>query len=730
MKTNAPVPAPPPRSGLYDRALGPIEFGVLCPTCGLTTQECPGHAGHIELSVPVLNVLFFPTLFRLLRLKCFACHRLRIPASRSRVLKVKLMLLDCGRLEDALALDMRLAARPNAVAEMASAAVGSLRKRGADADEPEDAIDAELARQAAMLRDLEIECVAARGIDVGCGFDPDSATASSQFSQTVRAYRAAAIADFLANVPPKTCANCSAATVAVSKNGYSKIFRKRLGTNAAARMDALGIKYQDASSVLRMRADKGASASGGAVGKGLRASVGVGASHATSEDDEAAPGDGEPVTQHLMPVSEIAAHMQLLWETEAGLLRRAFFPVRTNGGSRARALLAEPTDGWKALFLRVLPVPPSRFRPPTRLGESSFEHPQNVYYSKIIKLSNRMLELSATSEKAVADAGGVDMAALMGTWIALQDAVNGLLDASKAPTTNGKEPPNGVRQLLEKKEGLFRQNMMGKRVNYAARTVISPDPYLRVDQVGVPLHFATSLHFKQGVTSWNYSSLAQAVRNGPHKWPGATHIEYENGRVVDLTKVSQSQRDSFARTLLVTAGSEAVNSGAAGGHAALTQASDADVGAAAAAAASGGLQGVGVKRVWRHMIDGDIVLMNRQVRGRAPRLLCVSSNDFTPPLTHTFPFPHTFSAIAPQGLRHGAQSPRYEELVAAADLSLSLRELQVLQCGLRRRRNEHAPSPGPRQPRRGIPDRVDVAAVPLRDGRAAVARSHPRSQRR
>lgn len=36
----------------------------------------------------------------------------------------------------------------------------------------------------------------------------------------------------------------------------------------------------------------------------------------------------------------------------------------------------------------------------------------------------------------------------------------------------------GVRQQLEKKEGLFRMNMMGKRVNYAARSVISPDPYI------------------------------------------------------------------------------------------------------------------------------------------------------------------------------------------------------------------------------------------------------------
>ena len=253
----------------------------------------------------------------------------------------------------------------------------------------------------------------------------------------------------------------------------------------------------------------------------------------------------------------------------------------------------------------MLPVPPSRFRPPTQLGEASFEHPQNVYFSKIIKLSDAMGALGATLP--------VDVAVMMSTWIALQDAVNGLLDASKAPTTNGVEPPNGVRQLLEKKEGLFRQNMMGKRVNYAARTVISPDPYLRVDQVGVPLRFAMSLHFKQGVTSWNYSSLAAAVRNGPHKWPGATHVEDEAGRVQDLSKLKQPQLEAIARSLLVPSGA-AAGGGAASSAAAVTQPSDVDVGAAACASASGLLSGVGVKRVWRHVIDDDIVLMNRQVR--------------------------------------------------------------------------------------------------------------------
>jgi hypothetical protein len=52
----------------------------------------------------------------------------------------------------------------------------------------------------------------------------------------------------------------------------------------------------------------------------------------------------------------------------------------------------------------------------------------------------------------------------------------------------------GVRQQLEKKEGLFRKNMMGKRVNYAARSVISPDPYIGAGEIGVPPYFAGEGH--------------------------------------------------------------------------------------------------------------------------------------------------------------------------------------------------------------------------------------------
>lgn len=63
------------RSGLYDPALGPLEPGALCATCRLTSDDCPGHCGHVEMVVPVYNPVLFPQMFNVLKRKCFHCHK-------------------------------------------------------------------------------------------------------------------------------------------------------------------------------------------------------------------------------------------------------------------------------------------------------------------------------------------------------------------------------------------------------------------------------------------------------------------------------------------------------------------------------------------------------------------------------------------------------------------------------------------------------------------------------
>ena len=63
-------------------------------------------------------------------------------------------------------------------------------------------------------------------------------------------------------------------------------------------------------------------------------------------------------------------------------------------------------------------------------------------------------------------------------------------------------------------------NIMGKRVNYAARTVISPDPFINVNEIGIPIAFAKKLTFPEPVSQWNYEHLKLAVKNGPDIYPG------------------------------------------------------------------------------------------------------------------------------------------------------------------------------------------------------------------
>lgn len=62
--------------------------------------------------------------------------------------------------------------------------------------------------------------------------------------------------------------------------------------------------------------------------------------------------------------------------------------------------------------------------------------------------------------------------------------------------------------------------MMGKRVNYACRSVISPDPYIGTTEIGIPLRFAKELTYPQPVADWNVEAMRELVENGARVYPG------------------------------------------------------------------------------------------------------------------------------------------------------------------------------------------------------------------
>lgn len=92
--------------------MGPTDSSASCVTCGLSYFNCPGHAGHLELDVPVYRPLLFASMFQLLRAKCTYCHRLRLSRLKVELVLAKLKLLEMGDLEAAEMFDQITA--PNA----------------------------------------------------------------------------------------------------------------------------------------------------------------------------------------------------------------------------------------------------------------------------------------------------------------------------------------------------------------------------------------------------------------------------------------------------------------------------------------------------------------------------------------------------------------------------------------------------------------------------------------
>lgn len=77
------------------------NLGIIsCTTCRLNSWSCTGHAGHIELPVPVYNVTFFDHIYRLLRAQCVYCHRLQMPRSQVNLYTCKLRLLQYGLIDE------------------------------------------------------------------------------------------------------------------------------------------------------------------------------------------------------------------------------------------------------------------------------------------------------------------------------------------------------------------------------------------------------------------------------------------------------------------------------------------------------------------------------------------------------------------------------------------------------------------------------------------------------
>lgn len=112
-----------------------------------------------------------------------------------------------------------------------------------------------------------------------------------------------------------------------------------------------------------------------------------------------------------------------------------------------------------------------------------------------------------------------------------------------------KKSSKGIVQRLKGKQGRFRGNLSGKRVDFPGRTVISPDPNLRIDRVGIPELVAKILTCPVTVNPSNIELMRQLVINGDVH-PGAVYFKAGTQRVF-LERTNREIRERIARNLKV-----------------------------------------------------------------------------------------------------------------------------------------------------------------------------------
>ncbi|ORX66823.1 DNA-directed RNA polymerase III largest subunit [Linderina pennispora] len=221
-----------------------------------------------------------------------------------------------------------------------------------------------------------------------------------------------------------------------------------------------------------------------------------------------------------------------------------------------------PDSGRPELFLWTsVPVPPVCIRPSVAQDGASNEDDLTVKLSEII-FTNALIETGMKQ-----GAGTIN---IMEQWdylgLAIAMYINS--DVPGVPISVVGKPIRGFTQRLKGKQGRFRGNLSGKRVDFSGRTVISPDPNMRIDEVAVPQRVAKILTYPERVTPHNLKRLQKNVRNGPDVHPGANFVVF--GSSGQKRMLIRSIREQTADNLRVG-----------------------DI-------------------VERHLVNGDVVLFNRQ----------------------------------------------------------------------------------------------------------------------
>ena len=207
------------------------------------------------------------------------------------------------------------------------------------------------------------------------------------------------------------------------------------------------------------------------------------------------------------------------------------------------------------LILTILQVPPPISRPSIMATDGSRARGQDDITLKLQEIIKTNLVL----ETAISTAGTGTQPffmrpltpAIKNAWEVLQQHLvqfmhHDSLTGAPAATGNGSQRSNRPLRLvparLKGKKGRFRGTLGGKRVDYSARTVVSPAPTYDIHEVGVPRIIAQHLTYPERVNDRNMAELQQRVKNGPDHLFGAAGVVMHDGTLLDLTLYKEQHK--------------------------------------------------------------------------------------------------------------------------------------------------------------------------------------------
>ncbi|KAG8902646.1 DNA-directed RNA polymerase II subunit rpb1 [Tulasnella sp. 403] len=183
------------------------------------------------------------------------------------------------------------------------------------------------------------------------------------------------------------------------------------------------------------------------------------------------------------------------------------------------------------MILTVLPVPPPPVRPSIAVDGGVMRSEDDLTY----KLSE-VLKANANVRRCEEEGAPAHVITEFEQLLQYHIATYMDNDIAGIPQSLQKSgrPVKAIRARLKGKEGRLRGNLMGKRVDFSARTVITGDPNIDLDEVGVPRSIAMTLTYPERVTPYNIHYLQELVRNGPREYPGARFVVRDTGERIDL----------------------------------------------------------------------------------------------------------------------------------------------------------------------------------------------------